>query len=283
MNKNTIRIIIISVLMMSMLFGCNQNNVAPSNAYEEFMTSFQQFSSHPYNGTMLIAKDGEILFHQAFGFADYENEIKMTTDHQFPIGSISKSMTAVSILQLQENGLLDVFDSIASTLEDFDEDITIHHLLTHTSGLQRDGMFLGRDPVSLEDNINFIKTKSLLFSACEKFSYSNAGYNILASIVESKSNQTYNQYLNKNVFTPLNMTSTYGGSDADYNDNQAIGYRFEKGSPLKLNMYNLSSVIGSGNVYSTSRDMNIYIEALKTQKLLTQQSLSIMLTKHWDE
>ncbi len=251
---------------------------------DEFMTSFNKNSGYKYSGAVLAAKGDEILLCKGYGMADYESSIPNKPSNVFAIGSLTKSFTAAAIMQLYEKQYLDVNDSISKYIDGHPrgDDITIHHLLTHTSGLVRDGAVSGSKAISLKENIDHINSSPLLFEPGDGYSYSNAGYNILAAIIEKVSGISYGDYLKDNIFVPIGMNSSSCGVDDSYIGNQAVGYRIFDEVPMKLPMYDFSKLTGSGNIYSTVLDLYKYDRALYNDKLLNKESIRRMFSSYSD-
>lgn len=264
------------------LVSVSEKDLDIATKLDKYMTAYNENCSYKYSGTILVAKGNEILLKKGYGMANYEEKIPNEPDNVFAIGSISKSFTAAAIMQLQEKGLLNVNDPISKYIHGIKrgDDITIHQLLTHTSGLSRDGLMVGSFEVSLEEDINFINEKPMLFEPGKGYSYSNAGYIILAAIIEKVSGKLYNDYIRDNIFIPLKMDSSRGGKDASYGDNQSIGYNILTDAPMKLPMFNFSEIKGCGNIYSTVEDLYKYDRALYDEKLLSKESLDTMFTSY---
>lgn len=288
----------IAIVFVSMFInGCDKNLSLNSNITEyeknsdlaakldEFMTAYNLNSSYKYSGTILAAKDDEILLKKGYGMANYEKKISNQPDNVFAIGSITKSFTAVAILQLQEKGLLNVDDPVSKYIDGNTRgnDITIHHLLTHTSGYPRDGIISKKRHVSVDENVESIGKHSLLFEPGDDFSYSNAGYTILAAIIEKVSGKSYNNYIKENILSPLYMDKSRGGIDSSYADNQSIGYKITTNPPVRSSIYDLSCVTGSGNLYSTVDDLYKYDRALYSSKLLTEESIGKIFFPYWGD
>lgn len=251
---------------------------------EQFMSAYNQYHSYKYNGTVLVAQGDKILLNKAYGVANVEKGEDNTIKSVFPIGSITKSFTAVSIMQLEEKGLLSLDDPISKHIDGHErgDDITIHHLLTHTSGLTREGKFIGGYGVPLNENVEYIaKNNKIQFEPGEDFLYSNAGYIILAGIIEKISGESYNDYIKNNIFDPLDMEASRCGVDNTYAEDQPIGYRIQTGEPSPLKIYSFMSITGSGNLYSTTQDMFKYSRSLCNETLLTHESLDKIFTPHY--
>jgi len=233
-----------------------------------------------FSGSVLIARDGKIILAKGYGFADRENNIPNTAQTRIPICSITKQFTAMAILILQEQGKLDVNDSICGYLKncpDIWRSITIHQLLSHTSGLP-DPLedFWTRDitsPIPLEMLIADAKSKLLISQPGEKFSYNNTGYILLGKIIESASGQTYGTFLQKNIFQPLGMTDT--GFDPNPKE-LAIGYKDKTGTVA--DPFNLWVAFSAGALYSTVDDLYLWDQALYTNQLVPQKALETMFT-----
>lgn len=283
-------------LIASFMSGCQGNSGLAAVArvpqkhlglaaeLNEYMTAYNDNCSLKYSGAVLVAKGDEILLDKGYGMANYKENIPNRPDNVYGIGSISKSFTATAVMQLQEKGLLNVNDPISKYIKGNKrgDDITIHHLLTHTSGLPRDGLKFGSSDVPLYKNIDFINAAQLLFEPGEKYSYSNEGYILLAAIIEKVSGKSYNDYIRDNIFKPLNMDSSRCGIDNSYGNNQAAAYELLTGEPKEVPLASFSYAIGCGNIYSTVEDLYKYDRALYGEKLLSRKSLDKMFTSYSD-
>lgn len=280
MRLRKVGLVLLAILLL--ITGCagqSEEKIASEHDYSaeitSYMEAYQEHYSYPYQGAVLIAKEGEVLYEAAFGIADAQTDRMNTVDSVFPIGSVTKSFTGAAILQLQEQGLLDVQDPLGKYVDGHPrgDEITIHQLLTHTSGLVREGLFWGTNHVDLDANLNSINRMSLQAEPGEKFSYSNAGYQYLAKIIGVVSGKDYNTYIQEEILTPLGMTHSYMGVDETYGENQSIGYEVTDGAPIRMYIYNFSAIIGSGNIYSTVEDVLKYTQALEGNALLDETSM----------
>jgi len=286
--KNNIKIffgvMILCLLLIIFIFDFTEAANKESNL-EEFILSYNENCSYKYSGAVLVARGDKVLLNKAFGYANYENNILNNTNTIFPIASITKSFTAIVIMHLQERDLLSVDDYINKYIEgnNWGDKVTIHHLLSHTSGLPKDGLFLGQKIVSLENNIEYINKYSLRFNPGTKYSYSNSGYQILAAIIEKVSGESYNNYLKKYIFAPLKMSNSKGGTDSSYEKKQAIGYQILTGEPYKLSIYNFSCITGSGNIYSNLQDLFNYDRSISNYNILSKDSIDKIFFPHWGD
>ena len=177
---------------------------------DEFLTRLTPFG---FSGSVLVAKDDRILFSKAYGFADRGKGIANTTETVFDTGSVGKQFTGAAIFKLEAMGKLNTADSIGNYLADVPTDkqaITIDHLLRHRSGVITSQVIRGDDDFSDRDRrVRQILEAPLNFKPGERYQYNNAGYNLLAAIIEKVSGQSYQQFLYESLFKPAGMTSTF--------------------------------------------------------------------------
>lgn len=282
--KGYLRKYIISILIVlisvSMFSGCTKESLNTNkdmdNRIDEYVEAFNKtVTDYQINGSILIAKDNNILINNSYGKGDYEKDIPITQDTVFRLCSITKLFTAVGIMQLYEKGQLDLKDPVSKYIPEQHRgnDITIHNLLTHTSGIESNS---GVDITKFntkEDIINKITKKPLLFEPGTDWNYSNSGFNLLAVIIEKVSGITYSDYMEKNIFKPANMKNTGCDSSRDEISNLAVGYEYENGKFYKKKDADLSFAFGAGEIYSTANDMYNFDKALHTGKLITKKTV----------
>ncbi|MBS0629270.1 MAG: beta-lactamase family protein [Verrucomicrobia bacterium] len=233
-----------------------------------------------FQGAVLVAKGGKVLFSKGYGLANAEHRIPNCPQTVFRLGSITKQFTAVAILQLQEQGKLDVQDPITKYLPDYPngDKITIHHLLTHTAGIPDITDFpnlaeIQRQPSTPAQVMAHFQDLPLEFEPGEKFKYSNSGYIVLGAIVEVVSGLGYERYLQENFFRPLNMHSTYLDRNQKIIPNRAAGYHLNAGGEIvNAEFIEMSFPHGAGAIASTVEDLYHWDRALKEGKLLSKQS-----------
>jgi len=251
---------------------------------DEYMNAL--VSQGRFSGSVLVARDGKVVFSKGYGQANSEWDIPNTPQTKFRLGSITKQFTAVSILLLQERGKLNVEDPVCKYFDkcpDTWKEITIHHLLSHTAGLPNFTSFPDYTktmmiPTTMDSLISRFKDKPLDFAPGQKMSYSNSGYVVLGYIVEKVSGGRYEDFVQKNIFEPLKMMDT----GYDHHDrilkNRATGYSLIDGK--KANSLHIDMTIphGAGALYSTVGDLFLWNEALFSDKLLSAKSRELMMT-----
>lgn len=249
--------------------------------FDRYLTAMEK--NKGFRGAVLVAKEGEILFNKGYGYANYEEKIKNTPDTLFAIGSITKQFTAMAIMQLYEKGLLDLEDAVSKYLPDVIEgdNITIRHLLTHTSGLVNYTDFLlemveAPEDTSIDFVLGLFKDEPLIFEPGTQWQYSNSGYVLLGYIVEKVSGVSYDEYLKENIFKPLEMNNTgtyYDKMEEDY----AIGYMgITELTPVHEDEIVLKIAYGAGNILSTVNDLYKWDRALQTEKLVKKEILDMI-------
>jgi CubicO group peptidase (beta-lactamase class C family) len=253
----------------------------------------QAAASDAFSGAVLIAKNGQPVFKQAYGMADKSNKTLNTTDMKFDLGSMNKMFTAVAIAQLAERGKLSFTDTVSKLLPGYPnkalaEKVTVHHLLTHTSGM---GSYFNEKFIA---NLNNMKTVSdylplfanepLGFEPGTKWQYSNSGFVVLGLIIEELSGQTYYDYVREHIFKPAGMINTDSYEKDKSTANLAIGYtkmgdngRPDPSAPRRANTP-MRPLKGSpaGGGYSTIDDLLKFSLALNGNKLLSQKYTAIV-------
>jgi CubicO group peptidase (beta-lactamase class C family) len=242
-----------------------------------------------FSGSILIASNGEVLLHKGYGMANDELDVANTPQTKFHIASISKTFTAAAILLLEERGLLSVSDRLNRYIPDYPrgDGITVHHLLTHTSGIPNVNNLpnyetQSRFPQTLSGIIEMFKHEPLGMIPGERYAYSNSNYNLLAFIIEKVSGQSYGDFLRENVFAPIGMNDTrHDGHAGDLIKNRASGY-----VPVGLDGLENAPYLdwtiktGNGSLYSTVEDLYKWDRALYTEKILRKSTLDVMFTPH---
>lgn len=252
---------------------------------EEYMAA--RVRRDRFSGSVLIARDGKVLFSRGFGMANLEHDVPNTPDTRFRLASITKQFTAMAVLILQERGKLDVTDPVRKYLPDAPaawDAITVEHLLTHTSGIPNYTSFpdfLKTLPVrvTLPGLIGKFKDKPLDFKPGEKYQYSNSGYIVLGQIIEKASGQPYATFLKEAIFDPLDMKDSGYDLAQPILKHRASGYVRRLGVLLTHCDYvDMSIPHAAGALYSTVTDLVRWDQALSTEKLVPRKRLEAMFT-----
>jgi CubicO group peptidase (beta-lactamase class C family) len=243
-----------------------------------------QYAINRFAGVVLVTRHDSVLLHQAYGLADYEWAVPATLDTKFALASITKSLTAIAILQLAERGQLQLTDRLGKFFPRFPngQDITLHQLLTHTSGLALDfeSQYLDHTAVSKDSALAFIQRQPQQFAPGTKVGYSNVGYYLLGQIIEKASGVTYGEYLQRNIFHVAGMTDTDLNSNITLVPCLAKLYYREGGKLVKNPYINWELNRGHDGLYSTAADLAKLTKALQGTALLSESSKALMVTQH---
>lgn len=247
-----------------------------------------------FSGVIKISRNEEVLLEKAYGFADIANERANNIDTRFGIASGAKLFTAIAICKLIEEGKVK-FDSLLKDyvgFENFDKNVTVKHMLTHTSGMPdyfdeevmddfselwiENPMYMMKEP---KDFIPLMKNRKMMFKAGEKFYYNNGAFVILAYIVEIVSGMKFTDFVQKNIFDVLEMSSSgYFRMDM-LPRNCAYGYEENGEGELKTNIYSIPIIGGGdGGVFVTADDMSMLWDGLLNYKLLSKDMTNDLLT-----
>jgi CubicO group peptidase (beta-lactamase class C family) len=239
-----------------------------------------------FNGSALVAENGKIIYKGAYGQANMEWNIPNTPDTRFRLGSITKQFTATIILQLVEQGKIKLDAKLSDYLPDYRKDtgekVTIHHLLTHTSGIPsytgQPGFFqnVSRNPYKVDEFVKKYASGDLEFEPGSKFRYNNSGYFLLGAIIERVTGKPYEQVLKQNIFDPLGMKNTGYDHYATIIAKRASGYIKTPDGYLNAPYLDMSIPYAAGSLYSTVEDLYLWDQALYTDKVLSAQSKALM-------
>ena len=284
----------ITLLLIGQLAFGQQGNV---QNIDSFLTSL--YINGNFNGNVLIAEKGEVIYKKSFGFSNETTKEKLNDSSIFELASVSKQFTAMAIVILKEKGKLDYEDKISKYIPELSNysNITIRNLLNHTGGLPdymeiMDSVFDKNKIATNEDIIStFEKLKpQVLFEPNTKWEYSNTGYALLASIIEKVSGMSYVDYLLTAIFKPLKMTNTfvYRRRFAPKKvANYVYGYVYSDSlkkyllpddlAETKMVVW-LDGVVGDGTVNSTVIDLLKWDRALSSDKLISEESKTEIFT-----
>jgi CubicO group peptidase (beta-lactamase class C family) len=239
-----------------------------------------------FNGSILVAKEGQVILKKGYGMANFEWNLPNTSDTRFRIGSITKQFTAALILQLVEEGQLLLEDKLADRLPYYRKDtgskITIHELLNHTSGIPSYTNVPniikehGRKTMALRDLVTTWCSGDLEFEPGARFAYNNSGYVILGAIIEETTGKSYEQVLAERILGPLGMESSGYDHSETVISRRAGGYDKRLDGFRNAEFVDMSLPHAAGALYSTVEDLFVWDQALQGTKVLSEASKSKM-------
>ncbi|RWS44703.1 class C beta-lactamase-related serine hydrolase [Bacillus mycoides] len=252
-----------------------------------------------FSGIVLVKKEKNLFYEEAFGYANRSESIYNTLQTRFGIASGCKLFTAIGICQLVEKGLLSFHtklkDCLSIEFPNFDKDITIHQLLTHSSGIpdyfdesimnnfedlwKKTPMYLLK---GLKDFLPLFQNRNMMFAPGSKFHYNNAGFIILGLIIEQQSGLKFTEYIEKYILVPIGMNDSGYFSLDNLPENTALGYiKDVNNQKWRTNAYSIPIQGGAdGGAYVTAPDMLKFWEALFNNEILSQQYTNLLLTPH---
>jgi CubicO group peptidase (beta-lactamase class C family) len=272
--KQTITTLLFLAIFLFNAFGQTSQSGDTLKHIEKYLADLDKAG---LNAAVLVELNETKVISKGYGYSDLENKIKITPATIFDIGSVTKQFTATAILRLEREGKLKVQDSISRYFDNVPADkqnITLHDLLRHQSGLQSN---VGGDfeKITAQEFVSKVMQSPLKFETGKRFSYSNIGYSLLAMIIEKVSGQSYETYLYENLWKPAQMEQT-GYTRPSFDKNQiAIGYFRNDSAWGKPNEKEWDKtapywhLLGNGGVLSTLDDMYKWHQALAGEQILT--------------
>lgn len=238
-------------------------------------------------GAFLVAKNGKPVYQKAFGKANLELDIELTPEYVFQLGSITKQFTAIAILMLEDQGKLKTDDPVSKYIPDYPsgEKITIHHLLTHTSGIKdftkmKSLQEIAQKEMTPKMMVDFFKNELPVSAPGEKFEYNNSGYVLLGYIIELTSRETYENFIKKHIFEKAGMNSSFYASDRQIIKKRAYGYQKKESGYVNKTIISFSVPFASGSLMSTVNDMLKWQNALNQNLLLSAESTKKVFSKY---
>jgi CubicO group peptidase (beta-lactamase class C family) len=239
------------------------------------------------NGVILIAQKGKMIYHKSFGYANMEWKVKNTTETKFKVASISKLFTVVLCFQLFEKNQLSPDQTISKYLPDYPngDEITIHQLLTHTSGIidHRDVSIYDRKygmmKATRQEWVDVFKDSALKFPPGKGWYYSNFGYNLLAMIIEKITGKSLEENLSENIFKPAGMQQSVTMEHNRVIDKLAFGYERVYNEVIPARYYDGAGMAGAGSVITTASDLKAFMTSLKNGKLIKKENVAAIYSK----
>ena len=288
--KNCIRTIILALALLAVA-GCGQIGLGatPEPTTKQKMDEFLQahLATGKFMGAVLVARGDEVLHQGGYGKANLELDVPNTPETVFRLGSLTKQFTAAAILQLQDQGRLNVNDTLDKYLPDAPHagEVTLSQLLSHSSGIP--------DPLELaegssgsdlrlahttDEMINRVVGQPLEFTPGSQYKYCNVCYMILGRVIEEVSGQSYADYLAQHIFQPAGMTATGIDEAGRLLPHRASGYSWNGDTYSNSEFVDLSNVGAAGVLYSTVGDMYNWDRALYSDNLLSAAAREAFFT-----
>ncbi|MEO8231087.1 MAG: serine hydrolase domain-containing protein [Ignavibacteriota bacterium] len=280
LNKSILIVLLFAVFVD---FSFSQEN--KNKLFDEYLNEYLLIKNAPSISAGLL-EQGKITWLNAFGKADVENNVSANTSSLYRIASISKSITAIAVLQLWERGLISLDTDARTYITTFPVKrykFSIRQILNHTSGIRnyKDGEFDNKKYfATTEDAFKLFAYDSLNFEPGTKYEYTTLGYSLLAAIVENVTKTSFENYLRNNIFLPAGMNSTLIDKQRDIIPNRVRGY--EKNAESKIvnaPLADISVKVAGGGLLSTSKDILLFAKAILENKLLKQSTLDMMIRR----
>lgn len=265
-------LIFISLIICSLCISCSSDDDNTNQSTNNYTTAENLLVSTEFQGYAILTKNGNDLVRQGFGLANVNTGMPQDYNLAYRIGSVTKTLTAAAIVQLKRDGLIDNFNQ---TLSEFDPEfpngsqITIAHLLSHQSGIPEyqfvieeafeEGQTLDEEDI-YEVITDLVTENGLSFTPGSGKQYCNSNYLISVLLIQQLSGMNYHEYIQQNIFNPLQMNDSYKGADEINTNTHAQGYLNE----ISNSTYPMSIPFGVGDISSTPADMEIWTNAVKT-------------------
>jgi CubicO group peptidase (beta-lactamase class C family) len=255
---------------------------APANLPSRLRAIMRDFDAEGFSGVVLVERHGIVEFLQAYGYADRRRKIRNTPDTRFEMASLTKPFTAAAILKLQEQGKLrtsDRLDRYIGPLRPPKNLATIHHLALHRAGLVVEGFSPPGD--SREAFLQGIRTSPAESTPGERYRYTNAGYGVLAAIIEIVSGTSYNDYVRQTILIPSGLREAYFRDETV--PGLALGYQKPPDDPEPTSSVRSPWDHGAGGLMISVPDLLTAFKGLRSGRVLSQASLEIMFHPWPDE
>lgn len=288
------RLVSLVCLSFAFLLPAGPRVLAQSKAeqIDALLTKYHELRQ--FNGSVLVAEHGEVIYKKGFGYANMPWDVPNTPDTKFRIGSVTKQFTAALILKLVEQGKLDLQGTITDYLPDYPkaqgERVTIHHLLTHTSGIpsytglpgfMRDN---ARNPYEPDSLTAVFAHLPLEFEPGSEWRYNNSGYILLGVIIEKITGQPYDEVLRTWILDPLGLDDTGYEHNADVIERAASGYVRTIDGYANAPYLDTSVPYAAGMMYSTVEDLYAWDQALYTDRLFDDpKTKELMFTPYMQD
>lgn len=274
---------VVSVVLLWMCIPAAQDK---ATAVDRLLTAY--YDVGVFNGAALVSENGHVIFKKGFGLADFEWKTPNTPDTRFRLGSITKQFTATLVMQLVDERKLSLDATLGSVLSYYRKDtgakVTIHHLLTHTSGIPSYTSLpnfmkdISRNPYEVREFIERFCSGDLEFEPGAKFLYDNSGYFILGAIIEQVTGKDYEHVLRERIFDPLGMHASGYDSSRAILDKRARGYEQGLAGVRNADYLDMRLPYAAGSLYSTVEDLYIWDQALYGETIVPSKTKERMFT-----
>lgn len=285
LNSNSVKrllhalvlIVCLSSFGIAQSAGTSDENLA--KAINDTLT--QTYKANEPGAAVIVVKGGKVVFRKGYGMANLELAVPVEPDMVFRLGSVTKQFTAVAILMLVEQGKLSLDDDMTKFLPDYPaktQRVTVEQLLTHTSGIKSytslpEWLSMWRKDTELNELIGLFKDKPADFAPGERWSYNNSAYVLLGAIIEKASGQSYQDFIEKNIFQRLGMTHSFYDNTARVIPRRVTGYSKGKDGYINAPYLSMTQPHAAGALVSSVDDLVLWDAALYTNKLVKQETL----------
>ena len=276
-------LIFVSLFLLVINTSVAQNKKEKLN---EIMKTYHNYNM--FDGSVLVAENGKIIYKAAFGMANREWNIPNTTETKFMIGSVSKPLTATLMLIQVQKGLISLDKKISDYIPEFSKKpaakVTISQLLSHTSGIPNYDIIkdffprISRQNFTREEYVKIYMDSALAFEPGTKYSYSSWGYFTLGYIMERVTGKSYSQLMKEDIFDKIGMNSSGSFFHTQIVNKRATGYDYSFGGYTSLDFRDQSNTMGTGDLYTTVEDIFKFHMAISKNTLLNKQLTSEMFT-----
>lgn len=254
--------------------------------FEEIQKLLSQYDGKSPGCAVVAIHKGDSIFEHVSGFANVEKDILITSTSNFRLASVSKQFTAVGVLVLLQQGKLRLEQKLTDFFPEFPaygKDISLYHLLTHTSGLKDYEELMNSNTPITDNGVLTLLTReeSGYFTPGSKYQYSNGGYCLLKLIIERVSEISFGNFMREHVFGPLEINTTCINEDGLQNiQDRVFGYSYRDGAFIQTDQDMTSTTTGDGGIYSSIRDMAKWDRVFYTDRVLSKEYRDTLFTKH---
>lgn len=242
-----------------------------------------------FSGSILVARDGEVLLSKGYNFANWELKVPNSSQTKFRISSINKPITATLIMMLVERGFIELDSRMCNYLQDCPvhwEEISIRNLLNHTSGIPEyttllDAHVNSRLPHNSNGLIELFRDEPLNFAPGESYQYSNSNYVLLGAVIEGATSTYYENFLQQALLSPLEMENSGIDDQREVLNERASGYEILGRVITNAPYLDMTNAFATAGMYSTVEDLYLWDQALYSNQLLSQESLENMYTPNF--